>query len=123
MILQYSLIQVDPLLVRYLHEKPEHQYTLVVSVMSAILLDQHLDTDRLNDLAILCCELTAQCTSLAPEWLAALYSLCCADEASYGCLQPTLLGSVADPDPHVFGPPGSGSMSQRYGSGFGSFCR
>jgi hypothetical protein len=26
-------------------------------------------------------------------------------------------GSVADPDPHVFGPPGSGSTSQRYGSG------
>ncbi len=36
-------------------------------------------------------------------------------------------GSVADPhsdpdppDPHVFGPPGSGSISQRYGSGSGS---
>jgi hypothetical protein len=29
--------------------------------------------------------------------------------------------SVGDPDPHVFGPPGSGSISQRYGSGFGSF--
>jgi hypothetical protein len=31
--------------------------------------------------------------------------------------------SVADPDPpdpHVFGPPGSGSISQRYGSGSGS---
>ncbi len=24
------------------------------------------------------------------------------------------------PDPHVFGPPGSGSISQRYGSGSGS---
>ncbi len=31
--------------------------------------------------------------------------------------------SVRDPDPHVFGPPGSGSISQRYGSGsgYGSF--
>ncbi len=30
-----------------------------------------------------------------------------------------LLGSVADPDPYDFGPPGSGSgfISQRYGSG------
>ncbi len=43
----------------------------------------------------------------------------------WACLQ----DSVADPDqnpdpdppvPHVFGPPGSGSISQRYGSGFGS---
>ncbi len=37
---------------------------------------------------------------------------------------PLFLTSVADPDPpdpHVFGPPGSGSISQRYGSGSGSF--
>jgi hypothetical protein len=27
--------------------------------------------------------------------------------------------SVGDPDPHVFGPPESGSISQRYGSGPG----
>ncbi len=35
-----------------------------------------------------------------------------------------VISSVADPDPpdpHVFGPPGSGSTSQRYGSGSGSF--
>jgi hypothetical protein len=25
--------------------------------------------------------------------------------------------SVVDPDPYVFGPPGSGSVDQRYGSG------
>jgi hypothetical protein len=29
--------------------------------------------------------------------------------------------SVGDPDPHVFGPPGSGSTSLRYRSGSGSF--
>ncbi len=34
----------------------------------------------------------------------------------------TIRDSVPDPpDPHVFGPPGSGSTSQRYGSGSGSF--
>jgi hypothetical protein len=36
----------------------------------------------------------------------------------------TINTSVGDPDPepdpHVFGPPGSGSISQRCGSGFGS---
>jgi hypothetical protein len=26
-------------------------------------------------------------------------------------------GSVVDPDPYVFGPPGFGSVSQMYGSG------
>ncbi len=29
----------------------------------------------------------------------------------------TSINSAADPDPYVFGPPGSGSNSQRYGSG------
>jgi hypothetical protein len=35
-----------------------------------------------------------------------------------------VISSVGDPDPqepHVFGPPVSGSISQRYGYGFGSF--
>ncbi len=35
-----------------------------------------------------------------------------------------VVSGVADPDPsdpYVFGPPGSGSISQRYGSGSGSF--
>ena len=36
-------------------------------------------TIRLNDLAILCCELTSPCVTLAEEWLGALYSLCCYD--------------------------------------------
>jgi hypothetical protein len=31
-------------------------------------------------------------------------------------------GSVADPNPYVFRPLGSGSISQRYGYGSGSFC-
>jgi hypothetical protein len=31
--------------------------------------------------------------------------------------------SVGDPDPHVFGPSGYGSISQRYGSGSGSSSR
>jgi hypothetical protein len=33
---------------------------------------------------------------------------------------PKVADSVPDPDPHVFGPPGSGSTSHRYGSGSGS---
>jgi hypothetical protein len=41
-------------------------------------------------------------------------------------LKINIINSVPDPnpdppDPHVFGPPGSGSTSQRYGSGSGSF--
>ncbi len=31
-----------------------------------------------------------------------------------------MIVSVPDPNPHVFGPPGSGSISQKYGTGSGS---
>ena len=34
------------------------------------------DTDKLNDIAILCCEFTAQCNALSSEWLSALTALC-----------------------------------------------
>jgi hypothetical protein len=47
------------------------------------------------------------------------------DPALGKCGQRSFLqNSAGDPDPqdpHVFGPPGSGSISQRYGSGSGSF--
>jgi hypothetical protein len=32
-----------------------------------------------------------------------------------------VIDSVPVPDPYVFGPPGSGSVSHKYGSGSGSF--
>ena len=40
------------------------QYSLVVYTFLSVINDQ-LDTETLNHLAILCCELTAQCSTLA----------------------------------------------------------
>lgn len=36
-----------------------------------------MDNERLNDLAIMCAEMTACCNSLASEWLGSLLALCC----------------------------------------------
>ncbi len=38
-------------------------------------------------------------------------------------LNETFSISVVDPDPQVFRPPGSGTISQRYGSGPSLFCK
>lgn len=35
-----------------------------------------MDNERLNDLAIMCAEMTACCNALVPEWLGALLALC-----------------------------------------------
>jgi hypothetical protein len=48
---------------------------------------------------------------------------CCKKE-NYREINLSVVAIVADPDPpdpYVFGPSGSGSISQRYGSGSGSF--
>ena len=38
---------------------------------------REMDNERLNDLAIMCAEMTACCNSLASEWLGVLLALCC----------------------------------------------
>jgi hypothetical protein len=59
---------------------------------------------------------------LAKIILARLYSILLEKDCGLFKIE-RLCGSVPDldpPDPHVFGPPGSGSTSQMYGSGSGS---
>lgn len=47
-------------------------------VSNAILYAcREIDNDRLNDLAIMCAEMTACCNFLASEWLGVLLTLCC----------------------------------------------
>ena len=39
---------------------------------------------RLNDISILCAELTAKCNSLSAEWLGVLRALCSSSNHNYG---------------------------------------
>ena len=49
---------------------------------SRIILNfQCNDNEKLNDIAILCCEFTSQCQSLSSEWLGAIGALCCPTQA------------------------------------------
>ena len=41
------------------------------------------DNDKLNEIAILCCEFTAQCPPLSSEWLGALAALCYTGTSAY----------------------------------------
>lgn len=42
-----------------------------------IYVCRETDNERLNDLAIMCAEMTACCNTLASEWLGVLLALCC----------------------------------------------
>jgi len=42
-----------------------------------------MDNDRLNDIALLCAELTAGCSALSSEWLGVLTALCYSASSCY----------------------------------------
>lgn len=52
---------------RQLAETPTNRYSFVCNAIVAVCSES--DNDRLNDLAILCAELTACCNALSAEWL------------------------------------------------------
>ncbi|XP_012157623.1 mediator of RNA polymerase II transcription subunit 12 isoform X2 [Ceratitis capitata] len=60
--------------IRQLQESTINVYSFVSNAILAVC--QESDNDHLNEIAILCAELTAACNTLSEEWIAALQSLC-----------------------------------------------
>ena len=71
------------------------QYNLVCNVLMEVC--ECNDTDKLNDIAILCCEFTSQCNALSSEWLGALAALCGSANG-----YPDLLAQVAIGDQSIY---------------------
>uniref|UniRef100_A0AAR5PM52 Mediator complex subunit Med12 domain-containing protein n=1 Tax=Dendroctonus ponderosae TaxID=77166 RepID=A0AAR5PM52_DENPD len=66
---------------KQLNESPSNRYSFVSNAIIRACCkepetDRINDNERLNDLAILCAEMTACCNSLASEWLGVLLGLC-----------------------------------------------
>lgn len=59
---------------RQLSESPMNRYSFVCNAIIAICRES--DNDKLNDIAIMCAELTACCNSLSAEWFGSLGALC-----------------------------------------------
>lgn len=103
--IEYPKKKIDPLTIKLLTENPQNQvgsfkilflnlrsyyyiikcsfhfqYNLVCNTILKVC--ECNDTDKLNEIAILCCEFTAQCNSLSAEWLCALTALCNAGGSS-----------------------------------------
>lgn len=64
--------RIDPMWLRQLNESQANRYSLVCNVMIT-LCNETSDVDRLNDLGILCAELTAGCNALTAEWLGKVF--------------------------------------------------
>ncbi|XP_056005371.1 mediator of RNA polymerase II transcription subunit 12-like protein isoform X2 [Ostrea edulis] len=76
-------IPLDDMVINDLRENPAHRYSFVCNAMLYICNTQ--ETDRLNEISILCAELTARCNALSPEWLGVLQALCfsCANSCGF----------------------------------------
>jgi hypothetical protein len=59
--------RIEPQWARQLAETPSNRYSFVCNAVVAVC--NETDNERLNDLAIVCAELTACCNSLSAEWL------------------------------------------------------
>lgn len=66
--------KIDMQWARQLNETPANRYSYVCNVIVAVCSET--DNDKLNDIAIICSELTACCNALGAEWLGALMALC-----------------------------------------------
>ncbi|XP_022706547.1 mediator of RNA polymerase II transcription subunit 12-like protein isoform X2 [Varroa jacobsoni] len=64
-----------------LNENPSARYSFVCSAIAAV--SSCTDLERLNDVALLCAEMTAGCQQLPGEWLGILKALCCS--SNHGC--------------------------------------
>lgn len=61
---------------KILNDSAANRYSFVCNVLMDVCVD-HRDPERVNDIGILCAELTAYCRSLSAEWLGILKALCC----------------------------------------------
>ncbi|CAG7719777.1 unnamed protein product [Allacma fusca] len=66
--------KVEASIIRQLVESSASRYSFVSNAVLSIC--NEADTERLNDLASLCAEMTAACPTLASEWLGVIQALC-----------------------------------------------
>lgn len=66
--------KVDSIQIRQLNENSSDRYSLVCNAI--VCITEANDMDYLNELSVLCAELTASCCPLASEWFNAFQALC-----------------------------------------------
>ncbi|KAL3848034.1 hypothetical protein ACJMK2_018917 [Sinanodonta woodiana] len=86
--------QPDNQLIKQLNEVPASRYSFVCNAMLELCISQGVE--KLNEISILCAELTARCNSLSAEWLGVLKALCCSSNHSCGFIDVLTQIDVSD---------------------------
>ncbi|RXG58705.1 Mediator of RNA polymerase II transcription subunit 12 [Armadillidium vulgare] len=88
-------LKIEPNVVKQLNE-PANRFSFVWSAVIEAC-SPTTSNEKLNDLAILCAELTACCNSLSSEWLRVLNILCCSSESNPGYNEVLAKIDLSDP--------------------------
>ncbi|CAL1546445.1 unnamed protein product [Lymnaea stagnalis] len=75
---------------------PTTRYSFVCNVLLEVASTPADKLRNINDLAVLCAELTAHCNSLSPEWLGVLKALCCSSQQDLGFIDVLTTIDVSD---------------------------
>ncbi|XP_067668814.1 mediator of RNA polymerase II transcription subunit 12-like protein [Haliotis asinina] len=86
--------QPDLQVVKQLSENPPNRYSFVCNATLNICNSQV--PERLNEISLLCAELTARCNPLSSEWLGVLKALCCSSMHSSGFIDVLTQIDVSD---------------------------
>ena len=90
--------KVDPNMVRQLNENPNCRYSFVCNAVKQIALAR--DANLINELSILCAELSARCPPLSADWIGVLKALCCSSNHTCGFMDSLTKREVADTGIH-----------------------
>ncbi|XP_060562886.1 mediator of RNA polymerase II transcription subunit 12-like protein [Ruditapes philippinarum] len=88
-------IPIEQALIDQLNKQGASRYSFVVNTMLNICKFL-LSSDRLNEISVLCAELTAKCNSLSAEWLGVLKALCCSSNHNCGYIDVLTQIDVSD---------------------------
>ncbi|XP_041350095.1 mediator of RNA polymerase II transcription subunit 12-like protein isoform X2 [Gigantopelta aegis] len=86
--------QPDHAMVKQLTENSANRYSFVTNAILNICNSQ--SQERLNEISVLCAELTARCNPLSAEWLGVLKALCCSSMHSSGFIDVLTQIDVSD---------------------------
>lgn len=91
-------LKPDAIHLKNLNENPISRYSFVCNAVKAIAATK--DPNLINELAILCAELSARCPQLCADWIGLLRSLCCSSNHAFGFMDALSSREISDTSIH-----------------------
>jgi len=91
-------LKIDINQLKQLNDHAPYRYSFVCNAVHAVTMAR--DVNRLNELSILCAELTSRCPALSSEWLGLLKALCCSSNHNCGFVEILAAVKVSDLSVH-----------------------